>query len=114
MRVCTEHTMILLIARREALHLAGTQIPGIEGLADHTPVLTVYLEALVPVHAHCHRQIEMTGAAIGELYVNEPAIGTEFFDQPGLEVRYAPSQEARGIDACPLSDRPAVALHGRL
>src|SRR5579875_2729120 len=57
MSISAQHTAILSITYAETFHLAGAQIPGIEGLANHATIFPIDLKALVPVHAHCHRQI---------------------------------------------------------
>ena len=98
MTIGTQDAVILSIALTEALHLAGTQVPGIEGLANHAAMLTIHLKALVPVHAYRHREIEMPNAAIGELGVDKPAVGTELFDEPGLNADDVATQKASGID----------------
>src|SRR5947209_14388932 len=85
MRIRSEHPVVLPITHAEALHLTRAQIPGIEGLANHTAVLTVHLEALMPVHAHCHRQVQMTQTAIGKFSINKPAIGSELLHEPRLD-----------------------------
>src|SRR5438309_4830080 len=98
MRIRTERAMVLPIMHSEAFHLTGAQIPGIEGLAKHAAVLPVHLEALMPVHAHCHRQIKVTYTAIGEFCGNKPAVGSKFLDEPGLHAHNFTSQIAGSID----------------
>src|SRR5205807_1586969 len=98
MRVCTKYSMVLSITYAEALHFTGAQIPGIEGLANYTAILSVDLKALMPVHAHRHCQIKVTHTAIGERGAHKPAGNAKFLDEHGLHAHDCPSQKASGID----------------
>jgi len=48
-------------------------------------VLAVHLKALVPIHAHGHRQVEVAQAAVGERDLDEPAVSAKLFHPAGLE-----------------------------
>src|SRR5579875_47141 len=98
MSISAQHTAILSITYAETFHLAGAQIPGIEGLANHTTIFPIDLKALVPVHTHRHRQVKMPNAAIGKFYGHKPAIGPKLFDEPGLHTHNLSTQKARCID----------------
>src|SRR5215467_8158954 len=98
MRVCAEYSMVLPITHAEALHFTGAQIPGVEGFANHAAILSVDLKALMPVHAHRHRQIKVTHTAISKCGANKPAESAKFLDEHGLHAHDFSSQEASGID----------------
>src|SRR5438270_10495140 len=98
MCIGTKDAMILSITRAEAFDLAGAQIPGIEGLADHTAMFTIRLEALMPVHPYGHRQVKVTNAAIGKFGRNKPAVGSKLFDEPGLDTDDLTTQKASRVD----------------
>src|SRR5215212_3503016 len=83
---------------REALDVAGFEIPGVVSLTDYTPMLAVDLEALVPVHAHLHREIQMTDAPIGELDPREPGERPELLDEPRPQAHDLPAQEAGRVE----------------
>ncbi len=69
-------------------------------------VLAIELEALVPVHAHRDRQVEMAEHAIGELGIHEPAIGAERARSAALApATISPHEIAGGIHE--------MASHGR-
>src|SRR5438309_11323844 len=98
MCIGTKDAMILSITHAEAFDIAGAQIPGIEGLANHTAMFTIYLEALMPVHPHSHSQVKVTNAAIGKFGRNKPAVGSKLFDEPGLDTDDLAAQKASRID----------------
>src|SRR5438034_10324699 len=98
MCISTKDAVILSITYAETFHLAGAQIPGIVGLANHTAVFTVHLKALMPVHSHSYRQVEVTNTPIGEFSRNKPAVGSELFDEPGLNTDDLAAQKAGRID----------------
>src|SRR6266496_3981141 len=110
MCIGTKDAVILSITHAETFHLAGAQIPGIEGLANHTAVFTVHLKALMPVHPHRHRQVKVTNAAIGEFSRNKPAIGSELFDESGLDTDDLAAQKAGRIDEVTGVPQEIVAL----
>src|SRR6266550_1910605 len=97
-RIRSKHPVVLPITHAEALHIARAQIPGIGGLANHAAILTVHLEALVPVHAHCHCQIKVTHTAIGKFSSDKPAIRSELLNEPGLDAHDLAPQKAGSID----------------
>src|SRR5436190_5960972 len=80
MRIRTEHAVVLVITHREAFYLTRTQIPGIGGFANDATILTVHLKAFVPVHAHRHRQVKVTNAAISEFGTDKPAVGSKLLN----------------------------------
>ena len=71
----------------EDLDVAGAVIPGVVGLREDAAMLAIELEALVPIHAHGHGEVEMAQRAVGEARLDEPAIGAEPLGQPGAAPR---------------------------
>src|SRR5947209_13845170 len=88
----------MVVMHAETFHLAGAEIPGIEGLANDTAVFTIDLEALMPVHAYSHRQVKVSNAAIGEFDRHKPAVSSKFFDEPGLDTDDLTAQKASRLD----------------
>ena len=48
-------------------------------------MLAIDLETFVPVHAHADREVEMADRAVGEVDVDEPAIGSEALVEPRVD-----------------------------
>ncbi len=61
-------------------------------------MLAVDLEAFLEVAADRDLEIEVAQRAIFEVDRDEPAIGTETFEQPGADADDRPAQEPRRID----------------
>src|SRR5215203_1877292 len=106
--------VVTTVLLREALHVAGLQVPGVIRLPDHAAVLAVDLEALVPVHADLYRQVEVSRAPVGELDLREPAIRAELFNQSGADGLNLPAQKAGRVEQVARMSEHVVAPEIRL
>ena len=77
MAIAAEHTRGEASRFVEDLDVARFVEPGIIGLAQNATVFAVDLEALVPIHPHRDRQVEMAEGASSKGKVDEPAISPE-------------------------------------